>query len=100
MSCFRGALVAAETRPEGEPPAAERAAAAAAEARARWATSVGLAAVAGPRAANAGSVAVALAAVIDDARHTTTVILPGDRHRYRDFAVINLLDHLRKVLAA
>jgi hypothetical protein len=26
------------------------------------------------------------------------VLLPGDRHRLRDFAVINLLDHLRKVL--
>jgi nicotinamide-nucleotide amidase len=100
MSCFRGALIGAEAADTGQAGAAERrAAAAAAEVRSRLAVSVGLAAVAGSRGEGA-SVPVALAAALGDAPETKTVLLPGDRHRFRDFAVINLLDLLRRALAA
>ena len=72
---------------------------AAASVRSEHGASVGLAAVAGEREAQ-GAVPVALAAALDGGEHGQTVLLPGDRHRLRDFAVINLLDHLRKVLIA
>jgi nicotinamide-nucleotide amidase len=101
MSCFRGALIGAEAADAGqeEAPAERRATAAAAAVRSRLGVSIGLAAVAGSRG-EGGSVPVALAAAVGDTPETKTVLLPGDRHRFRDFAVINLLDLLRRALAA
>jgi len=47
-----------------------------------------------------GGAPVALAAVIGNSRHAEEIILPADRGRLRDFAVISLLNLLRKALAA
>jgi hypothetical protein len=36
---------------------------------------------------------------IGDQHHAATADLPGDRNRFRNYAVINLLNFLRKTLA-
>jgi nicotinamide-nucleotide amidase len=96
MAVFRGATVApdAGARPGADGEA--RALAAAQAARQRFATDVAVAAC-GPEAGEdlpAGT--VFLAAVGGAADRTATVALPGDRRRLRDYAVISLLDLLRK----
>jgi nicotinamide-nucleotide amidase len=99
LACFKGARIGPEAGGDRRLPPRERAIAAAARVRSEHGASVGLAAVAGEAEAR-GALPVALAAVLDGGEHGQTVLLPGDRHRLRDFAVINLLDHLRKVLVA
>ena len=99
FACFKGARIGPEAGGDRHLPPRERAIDAAAKVRSELGASVGLAAVAGESEAR-GAVPVTLAAVLETAEHGATVLLPGDRHRLRDFAVINLLDHLRKVLAA
>ena len=81
-------------------PASDRAGAAAARVRQDFATGVGLAAVADRRPESGSSIPVALAAAVGEARYADTVLLPADRPSFRDFAVINLLDLLRKRLSA
>ena len=68
----------------------------AASVRSDFGTDVGLAAIAGDAGgtANNRTVPVSLAAVIGNVPHGETVILPADRHRLRDFTVINLLNLL------
>jgi nicotinamide-nucleotide amidase len=95
---FRGAHIAAEPE-DARMPASDRAGAAAARVRQDFATDVGLAAVADRRLESGKSVPVALAAAVGEARYADTVLLPADRPRFRDFAVINLLDLLRKRLS-
>jgi hypothetical protein len=68
--------------------------------REAFGTEVGLAALAAGRAAGAASTAVELAAAIGEAHHSETVLLPADRPRFRDFAVIGVLDLLRKRLSS
>jgi nicotinamide-nucleotide amidase len=101
MATFRGGQVAPDA-PQGRAlPAAERAATAAAQVRTAFGTGVGLAAVAdGPIGEKGGTVPVYLAAAVGEARHGDKVVLPSDRHRLRDFAVIGLLDLLRRGLAS
>jgi nicotinamide-nucleotide amidase len=99
LACFKGARIGPEAGGDRHLPPQQRAIDAAAKVRSELGASVGLAAVAGEPEAR-GAVPVALAAVLGTAEHGATALLPGDRHRLRDFAVINLLDHLRKVLAA
>src|SRR5215813_6576835 len=90
---FRGARV----RPHAPGEAgslAERAAAAAVEARAEFGATVGAAAVAGPvgEGGGPGTAPVALAAVIGARTQHEHIVLPADRGRLRDFAVISLLN--------
>ena len=98
---FRGARV----RPHAPGEAgslAERATAAAVAARAEFGATVGAAAVAGPvgEGGGPGTAPVALAAVIGARTQHEHIVLPADRGRLRDFAVISLLNMLRKALAA
>jgi nicotinamide-nucleotide amidase len=100
MLCFRGGRMGAAAPDTPGLAPAERAAEAAAEVRRQCGTSVGLAALVGDGTQDATSVPVVLAAAFQTTRHTQSVLLPGDRRRFRDFAVINLLDLLRKLLSA
>jgi len=102
LHTFRGARVAPHGGSDDAADLQQRAAAAASQARAEFGTSVGAAAIAGPASQASGprTAPVALAAVIADRRQSEHIILPADRGRLRDFAVISLLDMLRKALAA
>ncbi len=102
LHTFRGARVAPHGGSDDAADLQQRAAAAASQARAEFGTSVGAAAIAGPASQANGprTAPVALAAVIADRRQSEHIILPADRGRLRDFAVISLLDMLRKALAA
>jgi nicotinamide-nucleotide amidase len=102
METFRGARVGREAPDTGHLPPEQRAAAAAARVRSDVGSDVGLAAIAGDGGANAQSrtLSVFLAATIGKAQAGEKVILPADRNRLRDFAVINLLNLLRRNLAA
>ncbi len=100
METFRGARVGSLAPDMAHLAPEQRAAAAAAKVRSDFGTDVGLAAIAGDPGgtANNRTVPVSLAAVVADAQHGETVILPSDRHRLRDFTVINLLNLLRRNL--
>jgi nicotinamide-nucleotide amidase len=100
METFRAAHVGPDAGDRGLPPQ-QRAAAWAHNVRSQFAASVGLAAVGGEIGAGdrAGTVTVYLAAAIGAAEVGEVVILPNDRHRLRDFAVIGLFDLLRRTLA-
>jgi nicotinamide-nucleotide amidase len=102
MQTFRGARIGPEPTRAVAHGLSERAAAAAAAARAEFGTTVGAAASAGPAHQNGGPLTapVALAVNLADRRHGQEILLPADRGRLRDFAVISLLNMLRKALAA
>jgi len=102
FSTFRGARIARDGGSDDAAGLTEQAAAAAARARAEFGTTVGAAAIAGAasQARGPSTAPVALAAVIGNSRHAEEIILPADRGRLRDFAVISLLNLLRKALAA
>jgi nicotinamide-nucleotide amidase len=102
METFRGARIGRETGDAARLPPEQRAAAAAARVRSDFGSDVSLAAVAGDGGGNAQSrtLSVFLAATIGKAQAGETVILPADRNRLRDFAVISLLNLLRRNLAA
>jgi nicotinamide-nucleotide amidase len=101
MQTFRGARIAHQCAAEALSGLGDRAAAAAAAAQAEFGSTVGAAAIAGPARQSGGpsTAAVALAASIGERRLSEEVILPADRGRLRDFAVISLLNMLRKALA-
>jgi len=101
METFRGARIAPQSSAAPARELSERAAAAAEAARGEFGATVGAAAVAGPARQNGGPVTapVALAASIGEHRLGEEIILPADRGRLRDFAVISLLNMLRKALA-
>jgi competence/damage-inducible protein CinA-like protein len=102
MEVFRGAIV----RPEAAPVAAraaspeQRTGTAAIEARERFGTEVGLAAVVPEATEGHGAGAVFLGVAIRDAQHIEKVMLTPDRKRMREFGVIGLLNQLRKKLLA
>jgi nicotinamide-nucleotide amidase len=78
----------------------ERAAAAARRARAETGADIGIA-VAAPEEAEGhprGTVFLHIATGQGD--HATSVAVPGDRNRYRNYAVISLLNYVRKVVLA
>jgi nicotinamide-nucleotide amidase len=99
MDTFRGARV---DRSAGDAhlPAEQRASAAAAQVQAQFGADVGLAAAAaGPAGGDKpGTVSVVLAAAVGEVHHSEKMILPTDHHRLRDFAVISLLNLLRRSL--
>jgi nicotinamide-nucleotide amidase len=95
MTVFRGAAVGpAQTGADD----AERVLAAARRARDDFGTDIGIAAAlpAVPDPERPGTVHLAL--VLPDGEYATTVGLPGDRLRLRNYAVISLLDFLRRRL--
>jgi len=106
---FKGAVVAYDSAvkhsvlgvPEGPVVTEEAAAAMAQGVRATLGADVGLATtgVAGPDPAEGREVGTVCLAVADtDGVHTTTIKLPGDRERIRQFSTISLLDLLRRRL--
>ena len=101
MQTFRGARIQAEPTGSLAQGLSARAAAAASAARAEFRSTVGAAAIAGPARQGGGPVTapVALAVCLADRQHGEEIILPADRGRLRDFAVISLLNMLRKALA-
>jgi nicotinamide-nucleotide amidase len=102
LKTFRGARLGAVAGGDAGAPLRQRAEAAARQARQDFATTVGVAAIAGPARQGQGpsTAPVALAALIGEHQHGEEIILPADRGRLRDFAVISLLNLLRKALAA
>ena len=102
MVIFRGASILPEATvagPERQSPEL-RAAAAAADARERFRTDVGLAAIVPETSESQPPGTVFLGIAIGEANQGEKVILPGDRKRMREFGVISLLNLLRKKLAA
>jgi nicotinamide-nucleotide amidase len=102
METFRGARIGREAGDAARLPPEQRAAAAAAQVRSDFGSDVGLAAIAGDGGGNVQSrtLSVFLAAAMGKAQAGEKVILPADRNRLRDFTVINLLNLLRRNLAA
>jgi nicotinamide-nucleotide amidase len=102
MATFRGASVLPEPGIAGRErqTSDERAAGAAGEARKRFGTHVGLAAIVPEPSEGHGPGAVFLGVDIEGARHAEKVMLTPDRKRMREFAVISLLNLLRKKLAS
>jgi nicotinamide-nucleotide amidase len=99
MEVFRGAIVRPEAGARAASPE-QRAGAAAMEARERFGTEVGLAAVVPEAAEGHGMGAVFLGVAIRDTHHIEKVMLTPDRKRMREFGVISLLNLLRKKLSA
>ncbi len=99
MAVFRGATIAPVSDADAALPGGERAIAAAARARDHFGADVGLAAVGVGEAEDLPRGTVFLGIALPDARHTASVALPGDRNRLRNYAVISLLNFLRKTLA-
>jgi nicotinamide-nucleotide amidase len=103
MSVFRGATVlpeAGDRSMSDRAPLEPRAIGAAAESRQRFGTQVGLAAIAANPSEGQAPGTVCLSAIIQDAEHVERTILPPDSKRMREFAVISLLNLLRKNLAS
>jgi nicotinamide-nucleotide amidase len=101
METFRGATVHPEASSTKSPAQSleQRAGAAAAEARKRFGTNVGLAAITPEASEGHAPGTVCLAVAIENAQHLETIVLPPDRKRMREFAVINMLNFLRKKLS-
>tara|TARA_B100000676_G_scaffold104275_1_gene104076 strand:+ start:17275 stop:18468 length:1194 start_codon:yes stop_codon:yes gene_type:complete len=95
LEIFQGAIVAGGVSAHmGEAHALE----AAAKARGRFGTDLGIAAIAAQDDEDAPRGTVYLGLDHDGGQHATTVALPGDRQQLRNYAVISLLDFLRKTL--
>jgi len=100
LEVFRGSIVAVSDEAEKTSMDDKRAAAAAQRARAQFGADIGIAALApGDREDYPpGTVFVGIA--MAGTRKSRAVTLPGDRSRMRSYAVISLLDYLRKTLMA
>jgi nicotinamide-nucleotide amidase len=77
---------------------AQRAAAAAAHAREAFGADIGIAVVAPEQAEGHPRGTVFLDIATADGHHAVSVAVPGDRNRYRNYAVISLLNFLRKTV--
>jgi nicotinamide-nucleotide amidase len=103
MEIFRGGKIGRYSGAGGHMSAEQSATAAATQMQSEFDVDVGLAAAAdGPAEGDtkAATVSVYLAAAIGETRHVEKVILPSDQRRLRDFAVISLLNLLRRGLSA
>jgi nicotinamide-nucleotide amidase len=100
METFRGATISAALDRPAEPRRLpeDRATAAAARVRTEFTADVGIAAIAPEPSAGHPPGTVFLGIAIGDRQFTATVALPGDRNRLRNYAVISLLNFLRKTL--
>ena len=99
MAIFRGGTVSGNLE-NAEQPGADSAAEAAAGARRDFRTDIGLAVVAARRRDEQPRGTVFLNLAIGAAQHAQTISLPGDRNRFRNYAVISVLNFLRKTLTA
>jgi nicotinamide-nucleotide amidase len=100
MSTFKGALVSpAVAQGAGAADDGQRVIRAAQAARGELGADIGIAAILPASADDHAPGTVFLGLDIDGAVHTTTAALPGDRNRLRAYAVISLLEYLRKTLA-
>ncbi len=97
MSVFRGSAIDSNMVTV-EQSGAEGAAVAAARVRRDFGTDVGLAVVAAQHRDEQPAGTVFMNLVIGEAQHAQSVALPGDRNRFRNYAVINVLNFLRKTL--
>jgi nicotinamide-nucleotide amidase len=97
---FRGSLVAALEEAEKAQMGDKRAAAAAQRARAHFDTDIGVATLAPGEMEDYPPGTVFLGIAMRGTRKSLSVTLPGARSRMRSYAVISLLDYLRKTLAA
>jgi nicotinamide-nucleotide amidase len=77
---------------------AERAAAAADQVRLELGADIGIAAVAPEEAEGLPRGTIFLDIATADGHHAVSVAVPGDRNRYRNYAVISLLNFLRKAV--
>ncbi len=100
LEVFRGSLVAALEEAEKAQMGDKRAAAAAQRARAHFGSDIGIATLAPGELEDYPPGTVFLGIAMRGARHSRSVTLPGARSRMRSYAVISLLDYLRKTLAA
>ncbi len=97
---FRGSVVSSDLIPQASPgaPGEARAAELASKVAELHGTSVGLAAIAPDAAQPEPPGTVYLGVAINGQKHGERVVLPGNRSMQREYAVINLLNHLRKTL--
>ncbi|MEE8172643.1 MAG: CinA family protein [Alphaproteobacteria bacterium] len=100
LKVFRGSAVATHDEANRNLPGEKRAAAAAQSARAQFATDVGIAALAPEEMEDYPPGTVFIAIAMQGTRKSRSVTLPGARSRMRSYAVISLLDYLRKTLMA
>lgn len=96
MDVFRGAVIAAG-HDQGSGP--ERAIAAARNAQSTYGTDVGIAAVEAIASDGQRRGTVYLGIVMGSTEFTELVALPGDRARLRNYAVIGLMNYVRKLLS-
>jgi nicotinamide-nucleotide amidase len=98
MTTFLGATIATGGGGEGSPE--QRAVAAARSARAKFEAGAGFAVIA-PRADEGHPPGTTYSAIaLGEGEQTDRVVLPGDRSRWREYAVISLLNFVRRVLSA
>ena len=100
MEVFRGAIVAVSDEAEKTSMDDKRAAAAAQRARTQFGTDVGIAALAPGEMEDYPPGTVFVGIAMAGTRKSRSVTLPGARSRMRSYAVISLLDYLRKTLMA
>jgi nicotinamide-nucleotide amidase len=97
---FRGTTVIDDAGDRDSGSAEEQAAAAAKGVRETFAADVGIAAVRADADEGQASGTVFLAVAMGGDVHMSNAALPGDRRRLRNYAVISLVNFLRKTLAA
>ena len=97
MAIFRGAAVRSHLT-NTEQPGVDSAAEAATSVRREFGTDVGLAVAAAQAWDKQPPGTIFMNLAIGAAQHAQTVSLPGDRNRFRNYAVINVLNFLRKTL--
>ena len=97
---FRGSIVAPHDEDNLRIPGEKRAAAAAQSARSQFGTDVGIAALAPEDTEDTPPGTVFIAISMQGTRKSRAITLPGARSRMRSYAVISLLDYLRKTLMA
>lgn len=97
---FKGASVTNDGAAEDAGSAEDQAKASAKAVRESFGADVGIAAVRADPDEGQPSGTVFLAVAMDDGIHTNSAALPGDRRRFRNYAVISLINFLRKLLQA
>jgi len=97
MDTFKGALISTEHLDAST--GRDRSLAAARLAKETYGTDVGVAAVLPNPAENARRGTVYLGIVLGNQEFTEHVALPGDRNRLRNYAVISIMNFLRRMLS-
>jgi nicotinamide-nucleotide amidase len=100
LEVFRGSVVGVLEETDKASMDDKRAAAAAQRARAQFGTDIGIATLAPGDMEDYPPGTVFLGVAMAGTRKSRSVTLPGARSRMRSYAVISLLDYLRKTLAA